>query len=714
MHRYLHLTVVMLVAVLFFTPSYAMATQDYLVESIELDLNPVHNYDVVYNRANASLTNYDTWYYQPEGRYMGAYIPSSKFELNTLITNNRNIFLFQQHINFSFRDVVSGISDMWIRLPIDTHPDNIIYLNLTIWRIEGENATGVKAHSDSLGVLTCSPADRADEVYRVVDRIQINPNDRNITTDFNDYFTIEHDNGDWRTYLRLQAPIYPNTNYLFITQVQYNVTSPESYPVFYVIGDDLASDQIYGSFVTHLSLTEGVNSIDFPTDLDYSFIFLTGTGGAGAVNQFEIYNQNYQSGGANYTRFNEFIFRFPWEGYTSGYYVNIILPLHCEASHRFDARLTAHYIDLGGAQQTEDFGLQKNHTGKDYLILNFTKAVDIVPREVESAYWKLSIRLNHYQMTKSVTLHLPLRDIDDPTVEDDEYVNHDKVEIRQGRFRLNPATTSVSTNSSYVYWSLWSACFVIDGFYSFVPAVGPTYSRWSGFAFILEQNYNNLIAVIENSLGEGVALGVRILTLGIYTSALYYLEMQSAIGKTIANGIMTAGEAIVNWMREGANAIRDGLDWLYEKLQDLGNWIRSVGQRLGDWFTALFEQIYYYLSGAIGFIILILCVVFFVWMVSKWWQANYAVYLIATGSFNEGSAALSSMVGGIVSNVGGAIEKGATVATAGKTKIIAARRVGRTQVKRIRGLKAKTTGQYRRGRVRISKLKASMRMRRDN
>lgn len=237
----------------------------------------------------------------PNGTYYGAFLPPGQFEFNLkpswfengTIPGKEGRFsyvMLASHFNLSAQKIMAGASEWWMRVPV--HPDSIEVrygLTLSIFK-NVDNASDVELYGDyytrQFGPRVHYNDYRPDEIsawgWGSESADAGKPG-----SGFTFYRGVMM-NG--RLYLRVNAVLEPSVDY--VLALSFRLPRDGTLKTFFSTSDDIAGRwsvidymevQQHHSESNGSSLIEEIDSakIEFPLDLDWSFIFTEGIGMGG-------------------------------------------------------------------------------------------------------------------------------------------------------------------------------------------------------------------------------------------------------------------------------------------------------------------------------------------------------------------------------------------------------------------------------------------------
>lgn len=270
------LTVIVIILVI--APGYAQAEALTAFDQ-ELDFQAIGAADEVQNGLDeGEKSNADTWDPVPTGVWFGGWPVESKLRLNDVPDTNFSVTLATV-CRFGSDLIMSGAARTVVRLPVHTSDDPWTSARLNVFKIsEDSNWTFnyfpavVQTPGYHLGHSRINFTAGTHELIfwsEAYSPLDVSP------TDGDDHFTRSN-----RTYAIVDAPIHPNTFYLFVTSVFY---ASDKYVDIYVQPDSLDSDAEWNRSTLAIYNEEAPDTYtldvdDFNTSFGYSFDFRNGFG----------------------------------------------------------------------------------------------------------------------------------------------------------------------------------------------------------------------------------------------------------------------------------------------------------------------------------------------------------------------------------------------------------------------------------------------------
>jgi len=236
-------TFAIVAVVLIMVPMFADAT---VYESItqDVDFQAIGDSDEIQNNLDpGSKNNWDTWDPVPQGSWFGGWPIESRLRITDVPDDNYEIAMATV-CRFSPEAIMSGTATTLVRLPMSTGDDPWDHARLNIYSI----ANGTDWRFSRIDAADYPPGGLGYEL----DKMKVNftngthelafwstnyyPGDLS-PTDGNDHFTRSN-----RTYAFVDAPLYPDVYYLFVTYVWYD---SDKYVDIYIQPDSLDSDGIW-------------------------------------------------------------------------------------------------------------------------------------------------------------------------------------------------------------------------------------------------------------------------------------------------------------------------------------------------------------------------------------------------------------------------------------------------------------------------------------
>lgn len=258
-------------------PQYVSATEQ--VEHTVVINAPSENadlYDEVVNVANESASkNIETWNPTPVGVWVGGHTEESLFQFNQVTTNNSHLNIWWE-AEFSSSQIMSGASELTIRLPIFSDPSAINWVDFLIIR---EAELGDWTVDSSFNPLTPNTAFQVGPYYSeyaqtVFWSFLMDPSRSDPTSHYNHY-TVDN-----RMYVSVTAPIYSGEPYLFIVDVNYKSNARFA---MYLSPNDVAADGVanmhFGTSLITAPDTATVMVQNYTMDPGVSYDFQNGLAG---------------------------------------------------------------------------------------------------------------------------------------------------------------------------------------------------------------------------------------------------------------------------------------------------------------------------------------------------------------------------------------------------------------------------------------------------
>lgn len=274
-------------------------------------------YDEVVNVANESARkNLETWNPTPTGVWIGGHTEESLFQLNQVTTNNSHLTIWWE-AKFSASQIMSGASEMTIRLPIYSDPSAINWVDFMIIR---ESELGDWTIDRTFNPYTPNTAFQVGPYYSnyaqtVFQSMLMDPVRNDPTSSYNHY-TV-----DGRMYVSVTAPIYSGESYLFIVDVNYKSNGRFA---LYLSPNDVAADGVanlhFAASLITAPDTATVMVQNYTMDPGVSYDFKNGLAGG-------IFGKSIYMYAGNTLRFITYA---QWAGNTTAYH-SVMIPFRTDS-----------------------------------------------------------------------------------------------------------------------------------------------------------------------------------------------------------------------------------------------------------------------------------------------------------------------------------------------------------------------------------------------
>ena len=292
MNKYAMIAAVLIVFIMI-VPQYAKASTQ-VEETETVDIQPESDdYDEIVNVANdTTRMNIDTWDPLPEGIFVGGNTEESKLRLSEYSTGTYTQLLLATKVQFQRDYIMSGASDLWVRLPIAVDEYQPCTLQFYIFEIRSGTyaitARGPTTPTADIGDASILQANGSDlrAVFSMTDVADyasgaIGP--AMVPGTPNSLPTQESFVRDGRVYVHARAPLSVDSSYLFVMRAVYDYGANHGQAFdMYFSPSDLASDGILESHIAYYYYTNPASYrfVDTPiaADLGWSFVFQEGLG----------------------------------------------------------------------------------------------------------------------------------------------------------------------------------------------------------------------------------------------------------------------------------------------------------------------------------------------------------------------------------------------------------------------------------------------------
>lgn len=276
------LTVIIILLVALFMPVVAAEQTRDMDIVFYVQHNPDLNYTRIINIANDTDEQYTNWnatvkpFMENNTDIRGRCIVPITFPYIFNMTATSDISL-AQYIRFSPSDVMNGISQFWVRVPIENLTTNAI-INVRLYRTWVSSMSFWAAH-DATGPTFISGTNL---IYNMTDNL--NPGNR-VYHDYVRNSTVSVLNQTLNfTWVKVSAPIIPKDNYI----IYMNITNITNNVRLAVSGCDLGNDEIYRSY-----LWTDTQNMEMDLDMDAPIILTVGMGGGVSGARSVINNSTY-------------------------------------------------------------------------------------------------------------------------------------------------------------------------------------------------------------------------------------------------------------------------------------------------------------------------------------------------------------------------------------------------------------------------------------